>query len=133
MAHMNDEYGTLKVGDRIEVYRNLHKNCFSIRRNGRVVAHKYYDQPFFVRDATFVVRPAGRAKVLKEQRKNVHAFVRGYYQGETANCCGKCFSEVSYNPYKNDSFYTLGNDGNVGQDVKTANLVLFENDTLWAK
>lgn len=61
---------TLKV----EVYRNLTKNCFSVRQNGRII---FYERTVYLKDVTFVVRPGGRAQVLREKRKNVHAFVKG--------------------------------------------------------
>ena len=60
----------------VDVYKNLHKDTWSIRdrKTGRVVAHQ---DEVHVLDATFVVQPAGRKKVLQERCKNVHAFVRG--------------------------------------------------------
>ena len=62
------------INQRHETYWNLHKDVFSVRVKGRVVQHI---RSAFVRNVTFAVQPAGRAKVLLEQRKNVHAFVRG--------------------------------------------------------
>ena len=60
----------------VDVYRNLHKKTWSIRdrKTGRVVGHQ---KEVNVLDAKFVVQPSGRARVLQEGRKNVHAFVRG--------------------------------------------------------
>jgi len=60
-------------GVSVDVYRNLHKNTWSIRSRttGRVVEHS---DNVLVRAAKFVVQPAGRKRVLQEQRKNVHAF-----------------------------------------------------------
>jgi hypothetical protein len=87
---------------RVEVYRNLHKNCWSVKdsKTGRVTAHL---PSLVVEDATFVVRPAGRAKVLREQRKNVHAFVKGTL-GSTKEeeATGE---RVSYNPYRFGFFF----------------------------
>lgn len=58
------------------VYWNLHRDLFSVRntRTGRVEAHA---QMVVIHDATFAVSQAGRARVLRERRKNVHAGVRG--------------------------------------------------------
>ena len=96
-------YTELKPGDRVEVYRNLHKDCFSVRKNGLVVKHIYNDEDLYMRDVKFVVQPAGRAKVLKEKRKNVHAFVRGTYQES-----GSTMQTVAhYNPYKFGHFFTI--------------------------
>jgi hypothetical protein len=87
---------------KVEVYRNLHKNCWSVRdtKTGRVVDHVPY---ICVKDAKLVVRPAGRAKVLREQRKNVHAFIRGT-AALSLELNGWGLQQISYNPYKNESF-----------------------------
>ena len=95
----------------VDVYRNLHKNVWSVRNRATGRVRQYADK-FVVRNAKFVVQPAGRAKVLREQRKNVHAFVRGTYG--TPHFHGlnrdRYSIEVSYNPYKAGSF--LDTDGN---------------------
>jgi len=62
------------INQRHETYWNLHKNVFSVRVKGRVIQHV---KAASIRNVTFAVQPAGRAKVLLEKRKNVHAFVRG--------------------------------------------------------
>jgi hypothetical protein len=96
----------LQTGDRIEVYRNLHKDCFSIRKNGLVVGYIYdEDDKLNMKDVKFVVQPAGRAKVLRERRKNVHAFLRGIYTAPMESVDAWQY-RASYNPYKMDSFFT---------------------------
>ena len=86
----------------VEVYRNLHKNVWSVRdkRTGRVIDHA---ERVIIRDARFIVQPAGRAKVLREQRKNVHAFVRGTLYSRIA-ATHPADQKVSYNPYKAGHF-----------------------------
>jgi hypothetical protein len=64
---------------KVDVYRNLNRKCFSIRSRekenyGRVIGHA---NTVAVRDASFIVQPAGREKVVRTGVKNVHAFVRG--------------------------------------------------------
>ena len=61
---------------RVEVYFNLHKKTFSVRscRTGRVIHHT---DKVHIANPEFVVRKAGRERVLREGKKNVHAFVRG--------------------------------------------------------
>ena len=71
----------LKYGDKIEVYRNLHRDCFSVRHKGKVVGYLHDNEQLALTNVKFVVQPAGRAKVLRENKKNVHAFVRGEYVG----------------------------------------------------
>jgi hypothetical protein len=60
-----------------------------------------------LRDVTFVVREAGRQKVLREKRKNVHAFVKGLVvrgaMGIDKN--GKDLPmHIRYNPYVSRHF-----------------------------
>jgi hypothetical protein len=104
------------INQRHETYWNLHKDVFSVRVKGRVVQHI---RSAFVRNVTFAVQPAGRAKVLLEQRKNVHAFVRGdwmtpvrweWWHLASDNPVCNAFSHlnddyrVAYNPYKAGAF-----------------------------
>jgi len=95
----------LQTGDRIEVYRNLHKDCFSIRKNGRVVKYIYDDDKLHMMDVKFAVQPAGRAKVLRERKKNVHAFVRGIYTAPSESVDAWQY-RATYNPYKMGCFFT---------------------------
>jgi len=103
----------LKYGDKIEVYRNLHRDCFSVRHKGIVIDYLHDYEQLALTNVKFVVQPAGRAKVLSERRKNVHAFVRGEYVGYEntldnnlyfGEFWGLDFYEVAYNPYKSDKF-----------------------------
>ena len=99
---------------RVEVYFNLHKRVFSVRscKTGRVVHHT---KNVHIRDPQFVVREGGRQRVLRERKKNVHAFVRGYAVflddcPTLLNTYEKLFpmvDTVGYNPYKYDSFVKL--------------------------
>ena len=86
---------------KVEVYRNLHKQCWSVRDNktGKVIDHV---RNIHLKDATLVVRPSGRERVLREQKKNVHAFVKG--EITTRGGVPLEIREVAYNPYKNTTF-----------------------------
>lgn len=88
------------------VYFNLHKKVFSVQQknekgNWIVVDHTPFIELIKV---VFKVSEAGRQRVLKERRKNVHAFVEGFLASESdwLKCMDK--KEVSYNPYKAGSF-----------------------------
>jgi hypothetical protein len=114
---MIDEYhkqrSLIDPDRKIEVYRNLHKKCWSVRQNGLV---KFHCNQVFLRDCKFVVQPAGRAKVLREKRKNVHAFVRGYLWDEKLptdlpNIENRyVWDNVNYNPYKAATFVDDSNN-----------------------
>jgi hypothetical protein len=86
----------------VEVYYNLHKKCLSVRRKGIVIDHV---NSILLKNARFVVQPAGRKRVLKEKRKNVHAFVRGE-RVAVASFDGRS-ERITYNPYKYKSFVSI--------------------------
>lgn len=91
---------------RVFVYFNLHKKVFSVKalegpRKGRVVAHL---SELNLGNATFKVSQAGRERVLREQRKNVHAGVVGEWYG-TVQAINNGVP-VTYNPYLYSSFVT---------------------------
>jgi|TARA_R110001592_G_scaffold341348_2_gene630251 hypothetical protein len=85
---------------RVEVYYNLHKNLFSVRHKGKVIAHVYNVQ---LEDVTFAVQAAGNRKVREEGKKNVHAFVRGTLV-EQPDLFSSDSVAVTYNPYKYTTF-----------------------------
>ena len=84
---------------KVFVYKNLHKDCWSIKQNGLVKAHT---DELEMWDCSFRVNQKGREKVLKEKRKNVHAGILGRID----NIGGTVMigTEVTYNPYKYNSF-----------------------------
>ena len=100
----------------VDVYFNLHKRTFSVRacegpNKGRVIAHL---DTVYLTCPSFVVSAAGRERVRRERKKYVHAVVRGNLSDFcrfwlVANTIGK-FSEVSYNPYVNDTFVSGAGD-----------------------
>jgi hypothetical protein len=85
------------VGKRARVYFNLHKNRLSVQYKGLVVAHV---DEIKLENAQFKVSEAGRERVLREKRKNVHAFVVGV----VSNNEYFVDTEITYNPYKYSSF-----------------------------
>lgn len=90
---------------KVFVYFNLHKNLFSVKaltgeHKGKVVAHM---NELNLKDVSFRVSEAGRQRVLAEKRKNVHAGVVGYLNLTSFDSMD-CAEEVTYNPYKHDSF-----------------------------
>ena len=88
-------------------YFNLHKKCFSLKsvKTGRVIAHLH--RAVLV-GASAKVSEAGRQRVLRERRKNVHAGIVGYWlpddnipAGTIPEGVGK---QIRYNPYKGPNF-----------------------------
>lgn len=110
------------------VYRNLHKQCWSVKHNGRVIGHRnwiHVTGDLWGSCAGFQVSEFGRQKVIKEGRKNVHAYVFAYPQYielDEAKVCEwaktTAFSKltrVTYNPYENSTFVTAFVDTTVPQ------------------
>jgi len=88
----------------VRVYWNLHKGCWSVqdRKTGRVVRHV---EAITLADVKFIVRPAGREKVRREGKKNVHAFAAGRYSLKNGLAAyHKGARRVTYNPYVNETF-----------------------------
>ena len=88
---------------RVQVYYNLHKKCLSIRYKGKVIEHA---REVTLTDAKFHVQPAGRARVLREKKKNVHAYVSGklkesFWFTQAPAYVWTAEKRVTYNPYKN--------------------------------
>lgn len=86
----------------VEVYRNLHRKCLSVRHKGLVIS---YVDHIVLSDARLVVQPAGNARVRREKRKNVHAVVRGYISSSLfPEASVTPQNAVTYNPYLHTSF-----------------------------
>ena len=134
---------------RVQVYRNLNNGLISIQdlSTGLVLGHA---SAIDLEEANFIVREAGRQQVIKEKRKNVHAFVRGKvidvrnfqsfkgrgegieddspyaWMNSTKLQRGSMLgttTKVSYNPYKAPHFVTPE-----GDEVDYAQLCTIQSD-----
>ena len=99
------------------VYRNLHKNCWSIKNKGLVIAHA---EGVYLEGVKFHVNLLGQRRVREARRKMVHAYVTGEVKGVwglikrrdcdlrevlIAEISGKV---VSYNPFSDPGFMCNG-------------------------
>ena len=136
------------------VYYNLHKKIWSIKRGGRVREHAAEVIVVPMEGKTtveFVVSEPGRQRVLREQRKNVHAYVRGdaivegpegsaLHPRENAqylrnwsemveDAADTMLMRVTYNPYQGPTFTVAGSD----RPVNRARYVFMDSGkNLWA-
>ena len=113
------------LGQVVDVYRNLHRKCWSVRHRGRVQNHC---DTVTLGNVTFRVSEAGRQRVLRERRKNVHAVVRGTlvaFDGVVEDGT----LEVTYDPYKGGTFRYALTDA----PVYTASVVCLHNGKVWVK
>lgn len=110
----------------VRVYWNLHKKCWSVQehqrrdhgRLGWVVTE--HTQEFVLRDPQFRVSQSGRERVLREKRKNVHAFIMGTPISimEMPDCE---YELIRYNPYETSEFvYSVDGEAVVGTHPKIA-------------
>ena len=108
LRNQQDPRYRIKKNRPVYVYKNLHKDCWSIKQHGLVKAHIPKDHAIGLWDCYFHVDVKGREKVLREKRKNVHAFVKGYLQdAENVSRNRQVITkevEVTYNPYKYETF-----------------------------
>jgi len=105
----------------VDVYFNRHKSTFSVRHKGKVIEHT---DMVVIKNPTFVVNKGGRDRVLREKKKNVHAFVRGEYYLRPMVAIDeiKNWKGIYYNPYKHDSFVDLATD----QPIKESKWALLD-------
>ena len=89
---------------KIRIYFNLHRKLFTVQhmtaKGWRVLRHAAEIHMHFPR---FKVSEAGRQRVLREKRKNVHAFIEGIFTAPIT-VFAEDMEQVTYNPYKTDSF-----------------------------
>ena len=137
---------------KVDIYRNLHQGCMSIRSRqrlnyyGRVVG---YSNLLLLHNCRFVVNEGGRQKVLATKRKNVHAFVRGELKtghGEWLTPINRLSAapsdilsiplddwvQVTYNPYCDTTFVIKDNQRG-GEPIREARMVLIRNNKVYAK
>ena len=120
----------------VDVYRNLHRNTWSIRSRttGRVIARA---DNVVVKNVKFVVQPAGRQRVLDEERKNVHAFVRGTISPISPDMLTRVAYnvQIKYNPYilepdqRAGHFYEVDTEETVGE----APIVVLDTKGAWIR
>jgi len=113
------------LGQVVDVYRNLHRKCWSVRHRGIVRSHC---EAVTLGAVTFRVSEAGRQRVLRERRKNVHAVVRGTLvaYGDVAE---DGTLEVVYNPYNSGTFcYAL-----TREPIHAAGVAYLHNGKVWVR
>ena len=109
-------------------YFNLHKFVFSVRnQKTRLVEH--HSNTVVLTDCKFKVSQKGREKVLREKRKNVHAGIEGRLCGFENTHDLADFTELTYNPYKYNSFVIKA----TGEPVNQAGLIVLKDKRIFAK
>lgn len=97
----------VESGQLVDVYFNLHRKMWSIRDAATKLVLGHTDDLLVLGNVQFIVNEAGRQRVIREQKKNVHAFARGnfcYLMPVGMMILDQQFTKISYNPYKAGTF-----------------------------
>lgn len=86
----------------VMIYKNLHNGLFSVKQGGLVVAHI---ESVLLSSVSFKVNEGGRERVIKEKKKNVHAFIVGHILNVNSTPVSLLRRAITYNPYKYGYFY----------------------------
>jgi hypothetical protein len=117
-----------------QVYRNLRNGKWSVQtRNGTKLKVVLHSDNVYMGLCEFVVQQKGNARVRLEQRKCVHAFVRGIFLDAPSVVKSVAddspWVEVTYNPYKYTSFVRK----DTKEPVRAAAVVVLKADgSVWA-
>lgn len=116
---------------RVRVYRNLHKNCWSIRacegpKRGRLLGHA---PALDLTNCRLIVSQKGRERVLRDGKRNVHAFIEGEYQSvfssrKIRRYYRTCLGLVRYNPFRASTF-RLKPDAGRTRPITSSDLIRF--------
>lgn len=122
---------TINMNDKVYVYFNVNKQLFSIKNlngpnKGKVGGHS---NSIVLKDVCFRVGEGGRQRVLREQKKNVHAGVVGTYYSDSLSTVTDLayLRQISYNPYKFGYFYCVETQ----QPMYTTKLVYLFNKKIY--
>ena len=99
------------IKDQTFIYRNLHRKCYSLKRDGLVYG---YGDSILALDTTFKVSEKLRLKVVQTKSKNVHAGVLSPViirdLDEIHSQFARDYSgltRISYNPYYAGNFFDV--------------------------
>lgn len=97
---------SIDVSKPIRVYRNLTKKgkWYSVVQNRLTIAHS---TAICIRNAKFVVNEKTRNRVLKNKRKEFHAYIEGIYATSGMGTTAKkndLPAQIKYNPFLHESF-----------------------------
>lgn len=113
----------IQIGVKSKIYFNLHLHVFSIKQqlveNGKkkwlVVGH---GDNLKLSNPYFQVKEKDRLRVLEENRKNVHAFVIGSFEGIDQEMETDDMDQIYYNPRTVSQFMTGQEESNnMGYDT----------------
>lgn len=92
----------------VEIYRCLNRKgvIFSVRQNGKVVAHT---SKIILKDCELIVNKSGKQRSIQTQERNVHAFIKGVI-GEYDDIKLTFSYLIKYNPFSLENFVINGKE-----------------------
>ena len=107
----------------VRVIRNWKRDCYTILQDGRPKASA---KQVRLANVEFLVRRSGREKMLREAKRNVHAYAIGQlldytHPDEGRELEGICGRIVAYDPYRRAAFVDIESQ----DPVSSARLVHF--------
>ena len=118
------ENAGIKMDRPVYVYRNLHRDCFSVMQGGLVKAHCCLIE---LDDCSFVVSQSGRSRVREQCRKEVHAKVKGIISPDTGKMDHQHNCRIKYNPYDDNTGFHV--NGKRIDYAKQARLSIFRGNS----
>jgi hypothetical protein len=116
-------------GERVFVYRNLHKRMWSVKsaETNRLLCHC---SNLILKQCQFKVSEAGRQRVIRERRKNVHAGIYGHWCEDISVLAvrNRGWDEVTYDPYSKEGFTRVED----GSRIESAPYTVFMTNTVYA-
>ncbi len=108
----------------VRVFKNLKHGCYTIMQDGRVRASA---KQVRLLDVEFRVRESGRLRMVREQRRNVHAFAVGQLSDYVHPSESRCLEWLSgrgvyYDPYR----YAFFVDRETSVPVESARVAQFD-------
>jgi hypothetical protein len=114
VKHLRD----LIAGERVHVYRNLHKAFWSVRSGGKVIAQLSRIQLI---ECTCHVSEAARQIVLDTRCRSVHAYIKGRILDHPILTTTHSTPTVVYRPYARGCFFNPATN----DPIKDAHSLLF--------
>jgi len=100
----------IAIGETVRIYRNLNNGQMSIQKkiekSWKVIAHV---KDIVLENAIFYVSETGRQRVIRDKRKNVHAWSEAKVVGESI-VKTSTLDRVHYCPYRQSHFTREGSD-----------------------
>jgi hypothetical protein len=113
----------VEASEQVRVYFNLHKKKFSVQsKKGNAWKVGSYANLVHLKSPRFVVSQAGRNRAVREQQRNVHAYVQGamdvvwpYGTDEIGverllGAYAPSAVRVAYNPFRSEHFTSAAGD-----------------------